>query len=261
MPKQEYKKIGMLGAGLMGAGIATVAATNGIEVVLVDRDQASAEQGKGYAKKLVDGAIQAPHDARRRRGAARAHPADGGLRGACRCGLHHRGGVREPRHQGRGDQEGRGRDPPGVIFASNTSTLPITGLAEASAGRRISSACTSSRRSRRCRWSRSSSARRPATRRWRVTLDFVQKIRKTPIVVNDSRGFFTSRVCGSYISEGHLMLKEGIPAAMIENAGKLAGMPVGPLSLADEVAIDLRWKIMKATEAARRRHKPNAAGP
>jgi 3-hydroxyacyl-CoA dehydrogenase / enoyl-CoA hydratase / 3-hydroxybutyryl-CoA epimerase len=82
-----------------------------------------------------------------------------------------------------------------------------------------------------------------------AALDYVRAIRKTPIVVNDSRGFYTSRVVGTYIREGHLMLTEGIPAAMIENVGRMAGMPVGPLSLNDEVAVDLAWKILKATEA------------
>jgi 3-hydroxyacyl-CoA dehydrogenase/enoyl-CoA hydratase/3-hydroxybutyryl-CoA epimerase len=82
-----------------------------------------------------------------------------------------------------------------------------------------------------------------------VALDYVRAIRKTPIVVNDSRGFYTSRVVGTYLREGHLMLMEGIPAAMIENVGRMAGMPVGPLSLNDEVAVDLAWKILKATEA------------
>jgi 3-hydroxyacyl-CoA dehydrogenase / enoyl-CoA hydratase / 3-hydroxybutyryl-CoA epimerase len=82
-----------------------------------------------------------------------------------------------------------------------------------------------------------------------TALDYVRAIRKTPIVVNDSRGFFTSRVVGTYLREGHLMLAEGIPAAMIENVGRMAGMPVGPLSLTDEVAVDLAWKILKATEA------------
>ena len=77
----------------------------------------------------------------------------------------------------------------------------------------------------------------------------MRAIRKTPIVVNDSRGFYTSRVVGTYIREGHLMLTEGIPAAMVENVGRMAGMPVGPLSLNDEVAVDLAWKILKATEA------------
>jgi 3-hydroxyacyl-CoA dehydrogenase/enoyl-CoA hydratase/3-hydroxybutyryl-CoA epimerase len=82
-----------------------------------------------------------------------------------------------------------------------------------------------------------------------AALDYVRAIRKTPIVVNDSRGFYTSRVVGTYIREGHLMLAEGVPAAMIENVGRMAGMPVGPLSLNDEVAVDLAWKILKATEA------------
>jgi len=82
-----------------------------------------------------------------------------------------------------------------------------------------------------------------------VALDYVRAIRKTPIVVNDSRGFYTSRVVGTYLREGHLMLSEGVPAAMIENVGRMAGMPVGPLALNDEVAIDLGWKILQATEA------------
>ena len=82
-----------------------------------------------------------------------------------------------------------------------------------------------------------------------LALDFVRAIRKTPIVVNDSRGFYTSRVVGTYIREGHLLLTEGVPAAMIENVARMAGMPVGPLALTDEVAVDLAWKILKATEA------------
>jgi 3-hydroxyacyl-CoA dehydrogenase/enoyl-CoA hydratase/3-hydroxybutyryl-CoA epimerase len=82
-----------------------------------------------------------------------------------------------------------------------------------------------------------------------VALDYVRAIRKTPIVVNDSRGFYTSRVVGTYIREGHLMLTEGVPAAMVENVGRMAGMPVGPLSLNDEVAVDLAWKILQATKA------------
>jgi 3-hydroxyacyl-CoA dehydrogenase/enoyl-CoA hydratase/3-hydroxybutyryl-CoA epimerase len=82
-----------------------------------------------------------------------------------------------------------------------------------------------------------------------VALDYVRAIRKTPIVVNDSRGFYTSRVVGTYLREGHLMLSEGVPAAMIENVGRMAGMPVGPLALNDEVAVDLAWKILQATEA------------
>jgi 3-hydroxyacyl-CoA dehydrogenase/enoyl-CoA hydratase/3-hydroxybutyryl-CoA epimerase len=79
--------------------------------------------------------------------------------------------------------------------------------------------------------------------------DYVLQIGKTPIVVNDSRGFYTSRVVGTYLREGHLMLSDGVPATMIENVGRMAGMPVGPLALNDEVAVDLAWKILQATEA------------
>ena len=83
-----------------------------------------------------------------------------------------------------------------------------------------------------------------------VALDYVRAIRKTPIVVNDSRGFYTSRVVGTYIREGHLMLTEGVPAAMVENLGKQAGMPVGPLSLNDEVAVNAVTGIYKDGLAA-----------
>ncbi len=82
-----------------------------------------------------------------------------------------------------------------------------------------------------------------------MAVDYVRAIKKTPIVVNDSRGFFANRCVGAYLLEGHKMLAEGIPPAMIESAGRQAGMPVGPLSLTDEVALDLILKIARATEA------------
>ena len=91
-----------------------------------------------------------------------------------------------------------------------------------------------------------------------TAIDFVRAIRKTPIVVNDCRGFFANRCVGNYIREGHLMLMEGVPPAMIENAARMAGMPVGPLSLNDEVAIDLGWKILQATK---KDLGPNAVDP
>ncbi len=81
-----------------------------------------------------------------------------------------------------------------------------------------------------------------------MALDYVRQIKKTPIVVNDSRGFFANRCVMGYILEGHVMLTEGVPAAMIENCARAAGMPVGPLSLTDEIGIDLAWKILQATK-------------
>ena len=86
-------------------------------------------------------------------------------------------------------------------------------------------------------------------------MDFVRAIKKTPIVVNDCRGFYANRCVGNYMREGHLMLMEGVPPAMIENVGKMAGMPVGPLALNDEVGVDLAWKILQATEDGSRRER------
>jgi 3-hydroxyacyl-CoA dehydrogenase/enoyl-CoA hydratase/3-hydroxybutyryl-CoA epimerase len=91
-------------------------------------------------------------------------------------------------------------------------------------------------------------------------LDYVGQLRKTPIVVNDSRGFYTSRCFGTFVYEGMAMLQEGVNPALIENAAKMAGMPVGPLAVADEVTIDLQWKVIRQTEAdlGRRFVKPAA---
>jgi 3-hydroxyacyl-CoA dehydrogenase / enoyl-CoA hydratase / 3-hydroxybutyryl-CoA epimerase len=138
---------------------------------------------------------------------------------------------------------------PDVVFGSNTSTLPITSLAEQAKdptkfiGIHFFSPVD------KMLLVELILGKKTGDQALAMALDFVRAIRKTPIVVNDSRGFYTSRVVGTYIREGHLMLTEGIPAAMIENVGRMAGMPVGPLSLNDEVAVDLAWKILKATEA------------
>ncbi|HKA74304.1 MAG TPA: 3-hydroxyacyl-CoA dehydrogenase family protein, partial [Xanthobacteraceae bacterium] len=135
------------------------------------------------------------------------------------------------------------------VFGSNTSTLPITSLAKESqrpanfVGIHFFSPVE------RMMLVEIIMGEKTGDAALATALDYVRAIRKTPIVVNDSRGFYTSRVVGTYIREGHLMLTEGIPAAMIENVGRMAGMPVGPLSLNDEVAVDLAWKILKATEA------------
>jgi 3-hydroxyacyl-CoA dehydrogenase/enoyl-CoA hydratase/3-hydroxybutyryl-CoA epimerase len=135
-----------------------------------------------------------------------------------------------------------------AIFGSNTSTLPITSLASEfkDPGRFVGIHFFSPVD--RMMLVEIILGKQTGDKALAVALDYVRAIRKTPIVVNDSRGFYTSRVVGTYIREGHLMLTEGVPAAMIENVGRIAGMPVGPLALNDEVAVDLAWKILKATE-------------
>ena len=135
-----------------------------------------------------------------------------------------------------------------VIFGSNTSTLPITSLAELSKrpdrfiGVHFFSPVE------KMMLVELIMGKKTGDEALAVALDYVRAIKKTPIVVNNSRGFYTSRVVGTYIREGHLMLTEGVPAPMVENVGRMAGMPVGPLSLNDEVAVDLAWKILQATK-------------
>src|SRR5262249_2433033 len=137
---------------------------------------------------------------------------------------------------------------PDVIYGSNTSTLPITSLAEVSkrpdqfVGIHFFSPVD------KMMLVEVIKGKKTGDEAIAVALDYVRAIKKTPIVVNDSRGFYTSRVVGTYIREGHLMLTDGVPAAMVENVGRMAGMPVGPLALNDEVAVDLAWKILQATK-------------
>ncbi len=135
-----------------------------------------------------------------------------------------------------------------AVFGSNTSTLPISELATASArperfvGIHFFSPVD------KMNLVEIIVGKETGDEALATALDYCRAIRKTPIVVNDLRGFYTSRVVVSYLREGHLMLTEGVPAAMVENAGRMAGMPVGPLSLTDEVAVDLAWKILQATK-------------
>jgi 3-hydroxyacyl-CoA dehydrogenase / enoyl-CoA hydratase / 3-hydroxybutyryl-CoA epimerase len=249
-PETRQRRIGIIGAGFMGAGIGYVAANAGIEVVLIDHDQASADNGKAAAHKLATDQVTkgrasaAERDALLARITATADTA--ALKG---CDL-----VIEAVFENRqvkldviakaqaavGDQ---------TIFASNTSTLPITSLA---------AACSDPARFvgihffspvEKMMLVEIIRGRDTGETALATAVDFVRAIRKTPIIVNDSRGFFTSRVVGTFVREGHLMLTEGVPPAMIENVARMAGMPVGPLALTDEVAVDLAWKILQATEA------------
>jgi len=248
VPKQEYKKIGVLGAGLMGAGIATVSVQAGIDIVLIDRDQASADKGKAHIAGELDKLMkrgrldQAKRDALLAK--VTATPDFSALKD---CDLVVEAVFENREVKAEATKKAEASLPATSVFASNTSTLPITGLAEASSrpdhfiGLHFFSPVE------KMPLVEIIVGKKTSPETLARSMDFVQKIRKTPIVVNDSRGFFTSRVCGAFISEGHRLLKEGVPAAMIENCARYAGMPVGPLSLNDEVAIDLSWKIMDQT--------------
>ena len=246
--KQEYKKIGVLGAGLMGAGIATVSLQAGLDIVLIDRDQESADKGKGHIQAELDKQVKRGRLTAEKRDAMLAKVnATADFAALKDCEL-----VIEAVFENREVKAEATRKAEAVlaktaIFASNTSTLPITGLAEASARPENFIGLHFFSPVEKMPLVEIIVGKKTSQETLARAMDYVQKIRKTPIVVNDSRGFFTSRVCGAFISEGHRMLKEGIPAAMIENCARFAGMPVGPLALNDEVAIDLSWKIMDQT--------------
>ncbi|WP_375763732.1 3-hydroxyacyl-CoA dehydrogenase NAD-binding domain-containing protein [Bradyrhizobium sp. Pha-3] len=250
VPPTKVKKLAVIGAGFMGASVGYVSAQAGIDVVLVDRDQESADKGKGHAKTVVDGLIakgRMKQDAADAILARISATADYNVIADCDLVIE---AVFEDRKV-KADTYAKAQPllKPGAIFASNTSTLPINSLAEEfkDQGKFIGIHFFS-----------------PVEKMMLVeiilgkntgdvalatALDYVRAIGKTPIVVNDSRGFFANRCVMRYISEGNEMLLEGVPPAMIENTAKMAGMPVGPLSLQDEVALDLGLKITKATEA------------
>lgn len=244
----KIKKIGILGAGFMGAGIAYATAQAGIDVVLIDRDQESADKGKAHSDALLTKAIQ--------RGRATQEQKDKLLSkilpttdyeelGDCDLVIEAVFEDREIKREVTEKAEAVMRT--AAIFASNTSTLPITSLAQASKRPKNFIGIHFFSPVDRMMLVEVIMGKKTSDRALAMALDYIKAIKKTPIVVNDSRGFYTSRVVMTYIREGLMMLADGVPAAMIENAGRMAGMPVGPLSLGDEVALDLAWKIVSAT--------------
>jgi 3-hydroxyacyl-CoA dehydrogenase/enoyl-CoA hydratase/3-hydroxybutyryl-CoA epimerase len=246
----NLKRVGVIGAGFMGAGVAYVTANAGLEVVLVDRDMEAAEKGKAYSHKLVSDQIMKGRAKTVDRDAllARITPtADYAALGDCDLVIE--AVFEDPKVKADVIQKVEAAIRPDCIFASNTSTLPISGLAKTSRNAAQFIGIHFFSPVEKMMLVEIIKGRESGDRALAVALDYVRAIKKTPIVVNDARGFFANRCVGAYVLEGHLMLMEGVPAAMIENAGKQAGMPVGPLSLNDEVAIDLALKIVKATKA------------
>lgn len=242
--KKQFKKIGILGAGMMGAGIAYVSAMSGIEVILLDSTQASADKGKAYSENLLNKRIArgktSKDKAAKTLGLITATTDYNDLKG-CEMVIE---AVFEDRAV-KADVTAKAEAVLGedVIFASNTSTLPITGLAEASQrpaqfiGLHFFSPVDKMPLVEIIMGEQTSQH----SLAW--ALDYVQQIRKTPITVNDSRGFFTSRVFRTYVQEGMALVKEGVEPALIENAAKVAGMPVGPLAISDEVSLELMNRI------------------
>src|SRR5215475_8171987 len=250
-PKYTARKVAVLGAGMMGAGIAYVCARNGIDVVLKDVSLEAAEKGKAYSTGLLDKAVSRGKLTAEKRAEvlARITPTDR-PEDCAGADVLIEAVFESPALKKKVFAEVEGLLAPDAVLGSNTSTLPITGLAggvtrpdnfiglhffspvdkmpllEIVVGEQTSDAVLAK------------------------AVDIAQQIKKTPIVVNDSRGFFTSRVISTFINEAVTMVGEGLPAASIEQAGAQAGYPAPPLQLTDELTLTLMQKIREETKAA-----------
>ena len=248
VPKSDAKKVTVLGAGMMGAGVAYVQVMAGIETVLIDQTQEAADKGKAHVEELLKKRLSRGQMTQEKFDATLA------LVTATTDYDHIKGSdlVIEAVFENREikadvTKRAEAQLVEGAVFGSNTSTLPITGLAEASVrpedfigihffspvdkmmlveiilGEKTGPAAIAK------------------------AIDYVLKIKKTPIVVNDSRGFYTSRCFSTFLMEGMAMLEEGYAPALIDNVGRMTGMPRGPLEMHDDVALDLSYKIAKQT--------------
>jgi 3-hydroxyacyl-CoA dehydrogenase/enoyl-CoA hydratase/3-hydroxybutyryl-CoA epimerase len=251
VPQKRVSRVGVLGGGMMGSGIAYVSALSGVEVVLLDTSVELAQKGKAYSTKLLEKAVERSRQTREQADTilARIHPtADYADLAGCEL-------VIEAVFEDVAIKADVTRNAESVlassaVFASNTSTLPISGLAEASVrperfiGLHFFSPVD------RMPLVEVIVGRRTSQETLAHALDYVAQLRMTPIVVNDSRGFYTSRVFQTFIHEGMRMLEEGVRPECIENAAQAAGFPVGPLALMDELTVELPWKIVKQAEEA-----------
>ncbi len=244
----DPKKVAVLGAGMMGAGIAYVQAMAGIETVLIDRDQESADKGKAHVEELLKKRLSRGQLTQEKYEALLASvtaTTDYGLIKGSDLVIE---AVFESRElKATVTQMAEAQLEPGAVFGSNTSTLPISGLAEASArpedfiGIHFFSPVD------KMMLVEIIMGEKTGPAALAKALDYVMKIKKTPIVVNDGRGFYTSRCFGTYVAEGMAMLEEGISPILIDNIGRATGMPRGPLEMHDDVALDLSVKIAKQT--------------
>ncbi len=250
VPRWRPQRVGILGAGMMGAGIAWVQASRGIATVLKDVSVERAEQGRAYsarlAQKRVDKGRMSPMEQQAL--LARIVPtADAADLQGCELIIE---AVFENRDlKAQVTQEAEPRLAEGGFFASNTSTLPISGLAQASRDARRFIGIHFFSPVDKMKLVEIIRGRQTDDETVARACDYVLALGKLPIVVNDSRGFYTSRTFGTYIMEGAAMLGEGIPAAAIENAAVQAGLPVGPLAVLDETALSLSVHVLDQTRA------------
>ena len=249
--KWQVKKVGVLGAGMMGAGIAYSTAIKGIQVVLKDVSVENAEKGKGYSQKLLDKRVSQGRMTAEKRDqvlsliTATASAAD--LQG---CDLIIEAVFENQELKAKVTQEAESYLADSGVFASNTSTLPISGLAQASKNQKNFIGLHFFSPVDKMQLVEIIKGKETSAETLAKAFDYVQQIGKTPIVVNDSRGFFTSRVFGTFVQEGLRLLAEGVHPAKIEMAALKAGMPVGPLAIQDEVSLTLSEHVASETRKA-----------
>jgi len=248
---QRVKKVGVLGAGMMGAGIALVSAQAGIEVVLIDRDQESADRGKAYTEAYLDKGLKrgkgTPELKEAMLNIITATPDLDKLKG---CDLIIEAVFEDPGVKAEMTKKVEAIIGEDCIFASNTSTLPITDLAKASVRPEQFIGIHFFSPVERMLLVEIIKGKETGDRAVAKALDYVRQIRKTPIVVNDARFFYANRCIIPYGGEATRMITEGVAPWLIDHAAEQLGFPVGPVQLGDETSVDLAVKIMKATKAA-----------
>jgi 3-hydroxyacyl-CoA dehydrogenase/enoyl-CoA hydratase/3-hydroxybutyryl-CoA epimerase len=260
LPDESVRHLGVIGAGMMGAGIAHVAALAGIEVTLIDATEEAAQRGKAQSEALLEKSVQRRKITPEKKAEvlARLTPTtDYAALGSCDLVIE--AVFEDPGIKAEVTAKIEAAIPEGCIVATNTSTLPIKGLARASQrpgqylGIHFFSPVD--------KMALVEIIRGPETEDRAVAkaMDLVRALKKTPIVVNDARFFYANRCIIPYINEGLRMVAEGIPPALIENAARMIGMPLGPLQLVDETSLELGLKIAKATRAAMGESYPDGA--
>lgn len=257
---QTVKCVGVLGAGMMGAGIALVSAMAGIKVVLLDQNQDAADRGKAYTETYMDKGIKrGKATAEKKAATLDLITATTDYAALKEADLIIEAVFEDPKIKADVTQAVEAVISEDCIFASNTSTLPITELAKASKRPEQFIGIHFFSPVERMLLVEIIKGKETGDRAVAKALDYVRQIRKTPIVVNDARFFYANRCIIPYINEGIRMVAEGVAPALIDNAARQMGFPVGPLQLVDETSIDLGAKIARATKAAMGDSYPDAA--
>ncbi|MER5181644.1 3-hydroxyacyl-CoA dehydrogenase NAD-binding domain-containing protein [Streptomyces sp. NPDC002896] len=258
--RARYHRVGILGAGTMGAGVALVAAKAGLEVVLLDRDQAAADEGKAYGAGRLRRDVDKGRTTREKADTvlARIHPT-AAYEDLADVPVVIEAVFEDPAVKADVIRRAEAVIPESALFATNTSALPITGLAQHSArpgefiGMHFFSPAERMPLVEIIRGGQTSDAALAHA------LDLARTLRKTPIVVNDSPGFFTSRFIGSFVAESLTMISEGVNPSLVENGARALGMPMGAMAISDSMGLDLAYHAARSHAAERGEAAPDTS--